>query len=137
MKNNHDVALGWLRKADSDLKNAELCLAADEALDTACFHCQQAAEKVLKAFLIDRSLNFPLVHDLKRLLDHCLPVDPAFKTLEPLALQLNPFAVQTRYDDEFWPELNEVRDAVAAAKSIRQFVQDRVPGCMPPGYAPQ
>ena len=59
MKNNHDVALGWLRKADSDLKNAELCLAADEALDTACFHCQQAAEKAIKAFLIDRSLNFP------------------------------------------------------------------------------
>src|SRR5580658_7096398 len=99
MKNNHDVALGWLRKADSDLKNAELCLTADEALDTACFHCQQAAEKALKAFLIDRSLNFALVHDLKRLLDYCLPVDPAFKTLEPLALQLNPFAVQTRYDD--------------------------------------
>lgn len=127
MKSNHDVATGWLRKADSDLKNAELCLAADEALDTACFHCQQAAEKALKAFLIERNLKFPLVHDLKRLLDCCLPGDSAFKALEPLALQLNPYAVQTRYDDEFWPDLDEVRDAVASAKSIRQFVQDRMP----------
>ena len=75
-----------------------------------------------------------MVHDLKRLLDCCLPVDATFKTLEPLALQLNPFAVQTRYDDEFWPELDEVRDAVAAAKSIRQFIQDRMSGGTPPGY---
>jgi HEPN domain-containing protein len=131
MKSNHDVARGWLRKADSDLRNAELCLAADESLDTACFHCQQAAEKALKAFLIDRGLTCPLVHDLKRVLDCCLPADPTFKTLEPLALQLNPFAVQTRYDDEFWPDLAEVQDAVAAAKSIRQFIQVRMSGITP------
>jgi hypothetical protein len=60
-----------------------------------------------------------------------VPVDAAFKTLEPLALQLNPFAVQTRYDDEFWPELDEVRDAVAAAKLIVGFVRDRMPGRTP------
>ncbi len=127
MKDNHDVARGWMRKANSDLKNAELCLAADDSLDTACFHCQQAAEKSLKAFLIDRNLKFPLVHDLKRLLDFCSPADAAFKNLEPLALLLNPFAVQTRYDDEFWPNADEVREAVAAAKSIRQFVLDSMP----------
>jgi HEPN domain-containing protein len=40
MKDDRDVAFGWLRKADSDLANAELCLAAGKTLDTACFHCQ-------------------------------------------------------------------------------------------------
>ncbi len=48
MKDNHDIAQGWLRKADSDLS-------------------------------------------------------------------------------EFWPDLAEVQDAVAAAKAIRQFIRDRLP----------
>ena len=68
MKDDRDVALGWLRKADSDLANAELCLAAERSLDTACFHCQQAAEKSLKAYLIANNAKCPFIHDLKRLL---------------------------------------------------------------------
>lgn len=126
MKNNRDVAVGWMRKADSDLSNAEMCLAAAKSLDTACFHCQQAAEKALKAYLIANSAQFPLTHDLKRLLDHCSRVDPGFATLESLALGLNPFAVLTRYDDEFWPEPEEVEEAVRAARTIRQFVEERL-----------
>ena len=48
-----EYVLAWLKKADSDLKNAELVLsAADEhpPYDTVCFHCQQAVEKYLKHF---------------------------------------------------------------------------------------
>ncbi|MFA5343953.1 MAG: HEPN domain-containing protein [Kiritimatiellia bacterium] len=37
------------RKGDSDLANARMCVDAGRALDTACFHAQQAAEKYLKA----------------------------------------------------------------------------------------
>jgi hypothetical protein len=41
----------WLRKADHDLLNIRNNLAAkDIPWDTVCFHAQQAAEKVLKAF---------------------------------------------------------------------------------------
>ena len=126
-KGDRDVALAWLRKADSDLANAELCLAAGKALDTACFHCQQAAEKSLKAYLIAKKVEFPLTHDLKRLLDHCSRIDPAFGTLTAAALGLNPFAVVTRYDDAFWPEPEEVQQALDAARAIRQFVQARFP----------
>jgi HEPN domain-containing protein len=99
MKGNEDVARAWLRKAGSDLENAELCLAAEKALDTACFHCQQAAEKAIKAYLIARHVEFPFVHDLKRLVDCCIPIDPAFETLTTAAVRLTPFAVVTRYDD--------------------------------------
>jgi HEPN domain-containing protein len=78
MKDDRDVALGCLRKAESDLANAELCVAAGKSLDTACFHCQQAAEKALKAYLIANKIKFPLIHDLKRLLDDCSRLNPAF-----------------------------------------------------------
>jgi len=51
MKSRADLVRGWLRKAGSDLENVRLCLAAGQALDTACFHAQQAVEKSLKAYL--------------------------------------------------------------------------------------
>ncbi len=38
--------LSWLAKAHSDLLSAQILIANDPAiLDTACFHCLQAAEK--------------------------------------------------------------------------------------------
>ncbi|PWR71396.1 HEPN domain-containing protein [Methanospirillum lacunae] len=43
----------WCLKAENDLKNA--CHEVeheDPALDTVCFHAQQAAEKYLKVFLL-------------------------------------------------------------------------------------
>ncbi len=127
MKDDRDVALGWLRKADSDLKNAELCLAADESLDTACFHCQQAAEKSLKAYLMAGKAKFPFTHDLNRLVDHCSRLDPAFAGLAADALRLTPYAVATRYDDAFWPDADEVKEALDSARLIRRLVQERLP----------
>ncbi len=126
MKGDRDVARGWLLKSDSDLANAELCLAAGKALDTACFHCQQAAEKSLKAYLIAMKVEFPFVHDLKRLLGYCSRIDPQFDTLGTAALRLTPFAVATRYDDAFWPEPEEVQEALEAAKTVCRFVRERL-----------
>jgi hypothetical protein len=40
MRTQADLVKGWLLKAEGDLKNAELCPSAGEALDTACFHAQ-------------------------------------------------------------------------------------------------
>lgn len=43
----------WGRKAEHDLLNIQNNLAASNVpWDTVCFHAQQAAEKLLKAFLI-------------------------------------------------------------------------------------
>jgi hypothetical protein len=38
-------------------------------LETACFPCQQAAEKMLKAYLIDREIDFARVHSQPGLSD--------------------------------------------------------------------
>ncbi len=43
----------WPRKARNDLLNIENNLQAENVpWDTICFHAQQAAEKLLKAFLV-------------------------------------------------------------------------------------
>jgi HEPN domain-containing protein len=43
----------WIEKAEHDLMSAQRLLEIEPMiLDNACFHCQQAVEKCLKAFLI-------------------------------------------------------------------------------------
>lgn len=58
----------WLRKASSDLRYAEIDLAARPAApEDAVFHCQQAVEKALKAFLVWHDEPFQKTHDLGKL----------------------------------------------------------------------
>src|ERR1039457_2841047 len=72
----------WFEKAHKDLRCAQIDLAADPpALEDALYHCQQAAEKVLKAFLVWHDQPFPKTHDLGKLGNQAVGVD---RTLEPL-----------------------------------------------------
>lgn len=122
-----DLARAWFRKGDSDFENAQLCFSAGKSLDTACFHCQQAAEKWIKAFLIARQIQFPFSHDLLRLLDVCGTALPDLQSLQKCAAQLNPYAVVLRYDSEFWPDEEVVADALQAAQAFRILVIRHAP----------
>ena len=62
----------WLRKAEHDRLNIENNLAATEIpWDTVCFHAQQAAEKLLKGFLLSHGHDVTRTHDLVALLTEC------------------------------------------------------------------
>jgi HEPN domain-containing protein len=127
MKDRRDLVLGWLRKAESDLVAAKLSLDAEAALDSACFHAQQGAEKLLKAYLLAGGVEFPRTHNLVRLLALCEARDATFSSLLPLAESLTPYAVELRYDSDFWPPLDVARAAYDAAVTIRRFVRGRLP----------
>jgi len=52
MSEEIEIAKQWAAKAANDLLNADNNLKSEIIpFDTVCFHCQQAAEKFLKAFL--------------------------------------------------------------------------------------
>jgi len=120
-----DLVLRWLRKAESDLASAEILLGAGSRVtDVICFHCQQAIEKYLKAFLTDREVRFGRVHDLRTLLDLCIQKDQDFEELDKESLsELTFYAVDVRYPDEFYmPSLEEAKGAFELAKKIRGLV---------------
>ena len=88
----------WLEKAEDDFAAAKLILGGTlRSWDTASFHCQQAAEKALKALLVRHQINFPKSHDIGELLQ--LAESPASGITTALAVTqtLTPFAVETRY----------------------------------------
>lgn len=51
MKNQHDLAEGWFRKANNALSVTKILIETETAYDSACFHAQQAVEKYLKGFI--------------------------------------------------------------------------------------
>ncbi len=120
----------WLDKANSDLKNAEIILAAQTKsppLDTVCFHCQQAAEKFIKAFLIFHGKQFPFSHNLADLVAICMQVNLAFAAIQRKAETLTPFAVEIRYPDDFYmPSRQETEEAFAIATEIKAFISAKL-----------
>ena len=87
-----------LALAEKDYRAALiLARAEDPQMDTAGFHLQQAVEKSLKAWLSFKSIDYPRTHDLSLLLGLLEDQD---ENIEPFwaLLELNPFAVQFRYE---------------------------------------
>jgi len=84
-----EIIIRWLKKAESDLRTAKILLdAKDVVTESVCFHCQQAIEKYLKAFLADKDVRFRKIHDLRTLLEMCVQKDRAMSSSFPIRLFL-------------------------------------------------
>jgi HEPN domain-containing protein len=72
-----DEAKAWLAKADEDLAAVRACLDAEPALlGVAAYHCQQAAEKLIKGLLVLAAIPFRKTHDLDELSEAAVATYP-------------------------------------------------------------
>ena len=113
-----DLVLKLIVKATQDETVLDKILDDENVSDEIIgFHCQQAAEKLLKALLIYLDIPFRRTHDLAELID--LLKDHNFELPEDLSDLdiLTPFAVEFRYDllleSASTLERREARDMVA------------------------
>ena len=111
-----ELARQWLAKGQNDLLNADNNLNAEQVpLDTVCFHCQQAAEKMLKAFLVGNGHPHPFTHDLLLLLQHVLPIHTNAEQLRDALSLLMPYGVEIRYPgDAFTPTERRCQGSTAS-----------------------
>jgi HEPN domain-containing protein len=115
----------WVNKAEEDFKAAEILLAAPDSPSSAiCFHCQQAIEKYLKAFLVNNNIDFPRTHDILELIDQfIIPIDNSFENIKIQAETLIDYAVAPRYPDYlFEPTRSDANEAFDIMKVIREFI---------------
>jgi hypothetical protein len=78
---------GRIGHAADDARIACGCLGLDPpARGGAAYHCQRAAEKSLKGFLVPGGIDFRKAHDLDTLAQSVLP---HFPTLRPLATMMS------------------------------------------------
>ncbi len=125
-----ELARQWLAKAENDLLNADNNLKSEIIpYDTVCFHCQQAAEKLLKAYLVARGVPPPFSHDLLLLLEEILPYCADAETLRDDLALLMPYAVGVRYPDElFMPTHGDACEARQAAQNVLEWLRSHLEG---------
>jgi HEPN domain-containing protein len=118
----------WLKYADDDLMAAKHLLKT-ELFNQVCFHCHQAVEKLLKAFLIRHEVNPPRIHNLNTLLNICAKKDPKLLELRQEVLALDMYYIPTRYPNapigslhSGLPNKKDAETALAIARKIRERV---------------
>ncbi len=128
MKTKRELIDNWINKAEKDLLSANHELSFSDAVTEAvCFHCQQAVEKYLKAYLVFLDIAFTKTHEIGELITQCENADTEISELKEEADKLTDYAVEIRYpDDWFEPALEEAKESFKIAKKIQEFVLNRI-----------
>ncbi|PIP41209.1 MAG: hypothetical protein COX19_04160 [Desulfobacterales bacterium CG23_combo_of_CG06-09_8_20_14_all_51_8] len=129
MDNRSLLVANWLTKAQHDLTVAKR-LKNDNSplLDVAIYHCQQAAEKAVKGFLVLHDQWFPKTHDIRLLLQLAIAITPDFSKHEDSADLLTPYATEFRYPGDMMdPTIEETEEATIISKQFVDFVISLLP----------
>lgn len=124
MKPEKDIR-EWLRIAEMDLSTARFLFETRRPMpiEIICFHSQQAAEKMLKCFLVHHEIEPPKTHKLRVLCDICAEIEEKFNDFEKLLSVLNRYGIFPRYPNELEVEEHDAETAVKYADKIMEFVK--------------
>lgn len=120
------IVADWLDRAAEDLRVAEL-LWPFGVYNTVAYHCQQAAEKLMKGLLLDLGEMPRKTHELDALLEAIrrrgLLLDPA---LDDAAFGLTPFATVSRYPGWGHVSAQQAEQALVWARQVDRSVRPLV-----------
>ena len=122
----------WIRYAENDIDIAarEISLPVNprhRAYEAILYHCQQSAEKMLKAYLISKGSN-PWGHDLDALRTQCAVFDKDFDRVRLVrhCVFLTTF-VAARYPDfTFTIDSTHAIRGLNSAKRIYEFISEKL-----------
>jgi len=87
------------------------------------FSCATVRRKYLKSYLTSKDITIEKTHDLTRINNICIGVDPDFQELSEFAELLSGYAVEVRYPSDFIEcSIGEAEEAVEMAKSFKNLV---------------
>ena len=129
MSPKEELVKKWLILADDNLKLAEMTMKDTEPVYwAAAFHCQQAAERSLKAFLAYNEYHVEKTHDIEFLVKLCLKFLPEMEQFIEVSAVLSEYAVETRYPmSRFEITRVKAKEAMEIARSIYEFVLKSIP----------
>lgn len=97
-------------------------------LEIICYHCQQAAEKAIKALIVYYGApgGMPKLHDLSFLLNQIKNQVVIEDKFYEYADALTPYGVSIRYPNELFLEDKHAKEAIQYAEEIVQWVSETV-----------
>jgi HEPN domain-containing protein len=126
-----ELVRAWLIKAHHDLDTArQISTLPGGHLDAAIYHCQQAAEKVVKGFLAFHDHRLERSHDIEKLVTLAAAYEPGFVNWVEAAITLTPYATAYRYPGAsavLEPSRTEFDEALEAATRFVGYVLSLFP----------
>lgn len=118
----------WLEMAGHDMAAARFIMGMNpRPLEIIGFHCQQAIEKSLKAYIVLHDREPDKTHDLLILLKSCIEFDDDFSRIRESCANLTDYAVKNRYP--YHAKIDEAKltkdleDTESAVSFIRRKIQ--------------
>ncbi len=127
------LAEEWIEKGTHDLDTARREFKYGGWEDIICFHCQQAIEKYLKAYLTSCGINIGKlrkwqIHDLSKLVSECQKLDSDFQIIKEGCFQLNPYYIESRYPlgvPKVYSQ-EETKKAIEIVEYIVEFIKRKI-----------
>jgi HEPN domain-containing protein len=128
MKSKADLVNSWIGYAHDDLRAAHKLFADETSLyKIVCFHCQQCAEKIFKAYLLLLGIEILKSHDLELLAFEKQKRDQDIQLNVDSLIQLSRYAVETRYPDNFEDLTKEETElSLKTASEILTIIQNKI-----------
>ena len=129
MKASLDPKVWWLR-AQKDLRSAQLNFDEDSdgQAEVVCYDCQQACEKMFKAFLLKNGWTLTKTHDLDFLLQDGIKYLPELNRLENQISELNSLFMSSHYPFDYADPIGseEARKSLELTKALRELLQSLI-----------
>ena len=125
--NELGTSYDWLRRAKSNLVRARQPKPEEVLWEDLCFDTQQAAEKALKAVLVERRIPFRFVHDIAELLT--LLENQGIILAEEIkdSAELTDYSVESRYPGPFEPVTEEeFEKALQIAEAVVAWAESQI-----------
>lgn len=127
MKNEADVR-EWLRFSDMDMISAKHLntMVHHKPLEIICYHCQQAAEKMLKALILANDGELQKTHDLGLLAEQLEEFFHVPENVLNAADSLTPYGVKIRYPQDLFIDESHVIKALLDMQIIEDFTKKQL-----------
>ena len=118
----------WFRLARLDLSVAEHLYQNmyPKPYEPITFHCQQAAEKYLKGYLVFKGVEPSKIHALPLLLKECEKFSVDFFELFEKCVFMNKYAVLPRYPNELEITAEDISLVFKYTREIKVFVEEKL-----------
>jgi len=118
----------WVRYAQTDYDCARKMadLFHPIPIEIVCYHCQQSAEKILKAYVIAKENTLTKTHDLEFLIDQCKQYSQDFDKYEEPCAVLTAYVFTTRYPPSVEMTEQHMKQALKDTLEILEFTKSKL-----------
>ncbi|WP_039767446.1 MULTISPECIES: HEPN domain-containing protein [unclassified Caldicellulosiruptor] len=116
----------WIEMGKKDLRAAQILYEHEGDNGLVCFHCQQAVEKYLKAFLLRKTGIIHEGHNLLKLCKKAMEFEPSLKEFIKDVSFINMFYIEVRYppDEPMYVSEEDTIECLEATKKILKKIEE-------------